>query len=70
MCALTVTFNFVAIRSGDYYLFEEVTELHPEDPSSITFGKESEDEDEGKADPLKVGGNIKTVHLMLYLYLF
>ncbi|XP_056011934.1 piezo-type mechanosensitive ion channel component 1-like isoform X4 [Ostrea edulis] len=46
--------HFQAIRSGDYYLFEEVTELHPEDPSSITFGKESEDEDEGKADPLKL----------------
>lgn len=56
-CACVVS----AIRSGDYYLFEDESEAHtdPEDPTSITLGVESsEEEDEGKADPLKVGGYI------------
>ncbi|XP_078337037.1 piezo-type mechanosensitive ion channel component 2-like isoform X2 [Crassostrea virginica] len=49
--------HFQAIRSGDYYLFEDESEAHtdPEDPTSITLGVESsEEEDEGKADPLKL----------------
>nr|XP_034339397.1 piezo-type mechanosensitive ion channel component 1 isoform X8 [Crassostrea gigas] len=46
--------HFQAIRSGDYYLFEDESEAHTEDPTSITIGVDSEEEDEDKADPLKL----------------
>ncbi|XP_061162541.1 piezo-type mechanosensitive ion channel component 2-like [Saccostrea echinata] len=45
--------HFQAIRSGDYYLFDDY-DVHGEDPTSITIGGDSEEEDEGKADPMKL----------------
>lgn len=58
--------DFVAIRSGDYYLFEDESEAHTEDLTSITIGVDSEEEkDDDKADPLRVGGHFYGPQLIL-----
>lgn len=44
----------VVIRFGDYYFFEDESEVYIEDSISIIIGVDFEEEDEDKVDFLKV----------------
>jgi hypothetical protein len=51
--------NISAIRSGDYYLFEESEDEDVEEEdelTTLTYGQDK-DEDGDNADPMKVGGS-------------
>ncbi|KAK3085436.1 hypothetical protein FSP39_003276 [Pinctada imbricata] len=46
--------HFQAIRSGDYYLFEE-NDMDDEDPTTISIGRDTSDEEEEEGlDPIKL----------------
>lgn len=46
--------DIVVIRFGDYYFFEDESEVYIEDSISIIIGVDFEEEDEDKVDFLKV----------------
>lgn len=48
--------DIVVIRFGDYYFFEDESEVYIEDSISIIIGVDFEEEDEDKVDFLKVKG--------------
>lgn len=46
--------DIVVIRFGDYYFFEDESEVYIEDSISIIIGVDFEEEEEDKVDFLKV----------------